>query len=99
MNNELDFDVTYDVAVIGGGIAGVAAAIQAARSGMKTVLIEKTVLFGGLATTGLVNVYLPPLRWLQLQLHAQLPCAPALQRPPFARAFFRTSRVRPQACS
>lgn len=59
MNNELDFDVTYDVAVIGGGIAGVAAAIQAARSGMKTVLIEKTVLFGGLATTGLVNVYLP----------------------------------------
>lgn len=59
MNNDLDFDVTYDVAVIGGGIAGVAAAIQAARCGMKTVLIEKTILFGGLATTGLINFYLP----------------------------------------
>ncbi len=42
------------VAVIGGGIAGVAAAIQAARSGKKTILIEKTILLGGLATgTGL----------------------------------------------
>ena len=47
------------VAVIGGGIAGVAAAVQAARSGMKTVLIEKSALVGGLATSGLINVFLP----------------------------------------
>lgn len=53
------FDKSYDVAVAGGGIAGVSAALQAARSGMKTALIEKTVLFGGLATTGLVYIYLP----------------------------------------
>ena len=59
MENKLQFDAIYDVAVVGAGVAGVAAAIQAARSGMKTVLIEKTVLFGGLATTGLINVYLP----------------------------------------
>ncbi len=59
MNNKLQFDAIYDIAVIGGGIAGVAAAIQAARSGMKTALVEKTVLFGGLATTGIINVYLP----------------------------------------
>ncbi len=50
---------SYDVAVIGGGIAGVAAAVQAARSGMKTVLIEKSALVGGLATSGLINVFLP----------------------------------------
>ena len=48
-----------DVAVIGGGVAGAAAALQAARSGKKTVLIEKTVLLGGLATTGLIYIYLP----------------------------------------
>ena len=49
---------TYDVAVIGGGVAGVAAALAAARRGAKTVLIEKTVAMGGLATNGLVLVYL-----------------------------------------
>ncbi len=53
------YDVSYDIAVIGGGIAGVAAALQSARRGMKTVIVEKTVLLGGLATTGLVYVYLP----------------------------------------
>jgi hypothetical protein len=55
----MDFQVKYDVAVVGGGIAGIAAGLQAARSGKKTVLIEKTVLLGGLATTGLVYIYLP----------------------------------------
>ncbi len=53
------FEQTFEVVVAGGGIAGVAAAIQAARRGKKTVLVEKTVQPGGLATTGLVNVYLP----------------------------------------
>ena len=32
----------YDVAVAGGGVAGAAAAVAAARLGAKTVLIEKT---------------------------------------------------------
>jgi len=30
-----------------------------ARAGLKTALVEKTVLVGGLATTGLINIYLP----------------------------------------
>ena len=55
----MDFSADYDVAVVGGGVAGAAAALQAARSGKKTVLIEKTVLLGGLATSGLVYIYLP----------------------------------------
>jgi flavin-dependent dehydrogenase len=55
----MDFSVEYDVAVVGGGVAGVAAALQSARSGMKTVLVEKTILLGGLATSGLVYIYLP----------------------------------------
>lgn len=49
----------YDVVVAGGGVAGAAAALESARQGMRTALVEKTVLFGGLATTGLVNIYLP----------------------------------------
>ena len=55
----MDFSVKYDIAVVGGGIAGAAAALQAARLGKKTVLIEKTILLGGLATSGLVYIYLP----------------------------------------
>ena len=48
-----------DVFVAGGGVAGVAAAIQAARRGKKVILAEKTVQLGGLATTGLVNLFEP----------------------------------------
>ena len=47
--------VTYDVAVAGGGVAGVAAAVEAARAGKKVVLIEKTTQLGGLATIGLID--------------------------------------------
>lgn len=49
----------YDVAVIGGGIAGIAAALSSARCGAKTLLLESSFVLGGLATAGLVTVYLP----------------------------------------
>jgi len=49
----------YDVAVCGAGIAGVAAALAAARRGKKTVIIEKQLIVGGLATSGLIYIYLP----------------------------------------
>lgn len=41
-----------DVAVIGGGIAGVSAACAAARSGAKVVLVERFAVTGGNSTTG-----------------------------------------------
>ncbi len=50
---------TCDVLVCGAGIAGVAAALESSRSGLETLLVEKTVFPGGLATSGLVNIYLP----------------------------------------
>ena len=43
-----------DVVVVGGGPAGAAAALAAARSGAKTVLIERYGHLGGMATGGLV---------------------------------------------
>ena len=49
----------YDIAVCGGGVAGVAAAIEAARAGKKVVLIEKATQLGGLATIGLINFFVP----------------------------------------
>jgi hypothetical protein len=50
---------TYDVLVAGGGIAGVAAAVAAARQGASVCLLEKTCALGGLATLGNVIVWLP----------------------------------------
>jgi glycine/D-amino acid oxidase-like deaminating enzyme len=46
---------TYDVLVIGGGTAGVIAALQASRAGARTLLIEKNGLLGGTMTAGGVN--------------------------------------------
>lgn len=50
---------TFSVAVCGGGIAGIAAALAAARQGAKTVLFEKNYMLGGLGTSGMVTIYLP----------------------------------------
>ena len=44
-----------DVAVIGGGIAGVCAAAAAARSGVRVVLVERFASTGGLLTSGGVS--------------------------------------------
>lgn len=43
----------YDVAVIGGGLAGICAAVGAARAGAETLLVEKAPFAGGIATNSL----------------------------------------------
>jgi hypothetical protein len=50
-------DEPFDVAVVGGGSAGTAAAIAAARCGARTVLIEKGPCLGGAATLRNVLTY------------------------------------------
>lgn len=52
-------ELSCDVLVAGGGIAGIAAALAAARSGADVILAEKQCVLGGLATSGLVTIYLP----------------------------------------
>ncbi|MBI2738337.1 MAG: FAD-dependent oxidoreductase [Rhodospirillales bacterium] len=47
----------YDVAVVGGGSAGTAAAIAAARCGARTILLEKGPCLGGAATLRNVLTY------------------------------------------
>lgn len=56
---ELPFDDAYDVIVCGGGPAGVAAAMAAARSGASTLLIESANALGGMATRGMVPTWCP----------------------------------------
>ena len=45
-----------DVIVVGGGPGGFAAAVAAARSGARTVLLERYGHLGGMCTGGLVNI-------------------------------------------
>jgi len=59
MDIKLTQKTAYDVIVVGGGIAGVAAAVAASRNGAKTLLLEKTCMLGGLATLGIINWYEP----------------------------------------
>jgi hypothetical protein len=58
----------YDVLVVGGGMAGVGAAIAAARGGCKTLLIDRESALGGLATIGLVNIPLDFVCGIGLEL-------------------------------
>ena len=49
----------YDVVVCGGGIAGVSSALAASRKNAKVLLVEREYALGGLATLGLIAIYLP----------------------------------------
>ena len=49
----------YELAVIGGGFAGVAAALAAARAGVKALIVEKSNCLGGAAVNCLVNPFMP----------------------------------------
>ena len=50
---------SFDVVVAGGGMAGISAALAAARQGAEVLLIESSYILGGLATSGLVTIFLP----------------------------------------
>jgi hypothetical protein len=49
----------YDLVVAGGGPAGAAAAVCAARLGAKVLLVESTGCLGGMGTSGLVTAFDP----------------------------------------
>ena len=56
---KIPINENYDVIVVGGGPAGCAAAIAAAREGKSTLLIEATGSLGGMGTMGLVPAWCP----------------------------------------
>jgi len=59
MSFDLPVSADVDVLVAGGGPAGVAAALSAARNGARVLLVEKMGLLGGSATTAQVPAFAP----------------------------------------
>lgn len=47
----------YDLIIVGGGPAGIGAAVSAGRNGLKTLIIEQYGFFGGAWTAALVNPF------------------------------------------
>lgn len=48
--------MTFDVAIVGGGIVGAAIALEAARSGLRVVVIEPSVIGGGATAAGMGHI-------------------------------------------
>ncbi len=59
ITKKLQMKKRYDVIVCGGGVAGVAAAVTAAGKGHSVLLLEKSNILGGLATLGIINLFVP----------------------------------------
>ncbi|MBQ4110887.1 MAG: FAD-dependent oxidoreductase [Clostridia bacterium] len=75
---EIKREMSTDVVVIGGGTAGVFAAIAAAKSGAKTILIEKNSIPGGTMTVA--NVNFPGLFFAWGKQIINGPCWEAVER-------------------
>lgn len=68
----LPVDTEVDVLVVGGGMAGVGAAIASSRAGCRTLLVERESMLGGLATAGLVNIPLDFVCGIGTEMFAEL---------------------------
>ncbi|MBQ7302907.1 MAG: FAD-dependent oxidoreductase [Clostridia bacterium] len=55
---QLKVAIEKDLIVVGGGPAGFAAAVSAARNGADVLLVERTATLGGMATSGLVGPFM-----------------------------------------
>src|SRR5712672_1257777 len=58
----------YDIVVLGGGPAGIAAAVAAARAGRRTLLIERYGFLGGMGTAAGVTNFC----WLHANVHGEM---------------------------
>jgi hypothetical protein len=56
---DMPLDDSHDVVVAGGGIAGCAAALAAARHGARVLVLEYSSCLGGMGTLGLVPAWCP----------------------------------------
>lgn len=56
-SNKLPVINEVDICVLGGSCTGVFAAVRASRLGARVAIVEKQNAFGGVATSGLVNIW------------------------------------------
>ena len=72
----------YNLVVAGGGLTGVAAAVSAARDGLKVLLVEKSGCLGGAISNCLIYPFMP-FYTRNEELHSQKPrkCLPGLAPP------------------
>lgn len=61
----------YDVIVTGAGIAGISAAIAAARNGSSVLLVERYGFVGGMSTAGMVSPFMK--YWVQKENGEKIP--------------------------
>jgi thioredoxin reductase (NADPH) len=58
VKTELDGDTGYDLAVVGAGPAGLAAAVYASSEGLRTLVVERETVGGQAGSTSLIRNYL-----------------------------------------
>ncbi len=85
-----------DVAIAGGGVAGVAAAIEAARQGKHTILFEKGTSLGGLATNGYVPQIAGGIEGICLELAQRLDAIGQLRKIDPSKNYYRNPSFEPE---
>lgn len=85
-----------DLAVVGGGVGGCAAAICAARRGLHVILIEKGVSLGGLATNGYVPQIAGGIEGLSLEFAQRLEQVGQLERTNPHDDYYRNPTFEPE---
>ncbi|MCQ2406723.1 MAG: FAD-dependent oxidoreductase [Oscillospiraceae bacterium] len=85
-----------DVAVIGGGTGGCAAAIEAARKGMHTILFEKGTTLGGLATNGYVPQIAGGIEGICLEFAERLDKIGQLRKIDPSKNYYRNPSFEPE---
>ena len=85
-----------DVAVIGGGAGGCAAAIAAARRGQHVILFEKGVSLGGLATNGYVPSVAGGIEGICLEFAQRLDAIGQLRKNDPDKDYYRNPSFEPE---
>lgn len=85
-----------DVAIVGGGTGGCAAAIAAARKGMHVLLLEKGVTLGGLATNGYVPQVAGNIEGICLEFTERLDKMGQLKKIDESKDYYRNPSFEPE---
>ena len=85
-----------EVAVVGGGTAGIAASIEAARHGKHTMMFEKGTSLGGLATNGYVPQIAGNIEGICLEFTKRLDAVGQLRKIDPSKDYYRNPSFEPE---